>query len=118
MTIFEKYEKYLTSMGKYGIIYTSWAWFTKYLTTILQLSYDNTKVAITLQYTSNYSAMLCIRGTSHGPSKSEFYQTAERIELVFGKWASFHPFYTVLKGNSVISKKAPFPLELCPKLQT
>jgi len=25
MTIFEKYEKYLTSMGKYGIIYTSWA---------------------------------------------------------------------------------------------
>ena len=31
-------------------------------------------------------------------------KTAERIELVFGVWASFHPFYTVLKGNSVISK--------------
>ena len=29
---------------------------------------------------------------------------AERIELVFGMWASFHPSYTVLKGNSVISK--------------
>jgi len=31
-------------------------------------------------------------------------KTAERIELVFGMWASFHPSYTVLKGNSVISK--------------
>ena len=31
-------------------------------------------------------------------------ETAERIELVFGMWASFHPSYTVLKGNSVISK--------------
>ena len=29
---------------------------------------------------------------------------AERIELVFGMCASFHPSYTVLKGNSVISK--------------
>ena len=31
-------------------------------------------------------------------------KTAERIELVFGTWASFHPSYTVLKGNSIISK--------------
>ena len=31
-------------------------------------------------------------------------ETAERIELVFGMWVSFHPFYTVLKGNSIISK--------------
>jgi len=31
-------------------------------------------------------------------------ETAERIELVFGMRASFHPSYTVLKGNSVISK--------------
>ena len=31
-------------------------------------------------------------------------EMAERIELVFGMWASFHPPYTVLKGNSVISK--------------
>ena len=31
-------------------------------------------------------------------------KTAERIELGFGMWASFHPSYTVLKGNSVISK--------------
>ena len=29
-------------------------------------------------------------------------ETDERIELVFGMWASFHPSYTVLKGNSVI----------------
>ena len=29
---------------------------------------------------------------------------AERIELVFGVWASFHPSYTVLKGNSVTCK--------------
>jgi len=31
-------------------------------------------------------------------------ETAKRIELVFGMRASFHPHYTVLKGNSVISK--------------
>jgi len=31
-------------------------------------------------------------------------ETAGRIELVFGMWASFQPSYTVLKGNSVISK--------------
>ena len=33
-----------------------------------------------------------------------FTETAKRIELVFGMWSSFHPSYTVLKGNSVISK--------------
>jgi len=31
-------------------------------------------------------------------------ETTERIELFFGMQASFHPSYTVLKGNSVISK--------------
>jgi len=31
-------------------------------------------------------------------------ETVERIELVFSMWASFHPSYTVLKENSVISK--------------
>jgi len=60
-----------------------------------------------------YRAMLCIRGTSHGPvsvcpsqvvTSRCSIETAERIELVFGMWASFHPFYTVIKGNSVISK--------------
>jgi len=31
-------------------------------------------------------------------------ETAERIELVFGMEASFHPSYTVLTANSAISK--------------
>jgi len=31
-------------------------------------------------------------------------ETAKRIELVFSMWASFHPSYSVLKGNSVSSK--------------
>ena len=31
-------------------------------------------------------------------------ETAERIELDFGMGVSFHPSYTVLKGNSVTSK--------------
>jgi len=31
-------------------------------------------------------------------------ETAERIELVFGMWTSFNLSYTVLKGNTVISK--------------
>ena len=59
--------------------------------------------------------MLCIRGTSHGPvsvrvrvrlsvTSRSSTKTAERIALVFGMWASFHPSYTVLEGNSVISK--------------
>jgi len=56
-----------------------------------------------------YRAMPCICGTSHGPVSVSVtsrcsIETAERIRLVFGTWASFHPSYTVLKGNSVISK--------------
>ena len=81
-----------------------------------------------------YRAMPCIRGTSHGPVSACVcvrmtytvssgalnstptnhvsvsvtsrcsIETAERIRLVFGTWASFHPSYTVIKGNSVISK--------------
>ena len=48
---------------------------------------------------------------SHGPvsvrlsvTSRNSTETAERIELGFGMRASFHPSYTVLKGNSVISK--------------
>jgi len=58
-----------------------------------------------------YRAMLSIRGTSHGPvsvclsvTSRCSTKTAERIELVFGMRASSHASYTVLKGNSVISK--------------
>ena len=58
-----------------------------------------------------YRAMLCVRGTSHGPvsvrlsvTSRSSAKTDERIEVVFGVGASFHPSYTVLKGNSVISK--------------
>jgi len=45
-------------------------------------------------------------------------ETAQRIELVFGMWASFHPSYTVLKGNSVISKNKGTSPWNCPKPQT
>ena len=55
--------------------------------------------------------MLCIRGTSHGHVSVRLAVTSRcsietdvRIELVFGMLASFHPSYTVLKGNSIISK--------------
>ena len=55
--------------------------------------------------------MLSIRSTSHEPVSVCLYvtsrcsiETAKRIEMVFGTRASFHPSYTVLKGNSVISK--------------
>jgi len=58
-----------------------------------------------------YRAILCIRGTSHGPvsvclsiTSRCSIETDEQIELVFGMRSSLHPFYTVLKGNSVISK--------------
>jgi len=63
-----------------------------------------------------YRAMLCIRGASHGPvsvclsvTSRSSTKTAERIGLVFGVLASFHPSYTVLKGNSVISKITALP---------
>jgi len=50
-------------------------------------------------YASAVLAMgLCLSVTSRCS-----IETAERIELqVFGTWASFHPSYTVLKGNSVV----------------
>ena len=62
-----------------------------------------------------YLAMLCIRGTSRGPVSVRvcvcpsvtsrcFIETAEWIELVFGMWVSFQPSYTMLKGNSFITK--------------
>jgi len=56
-----------------------------------------------------YRAMLCIRGTSHGPVSVRVRlsvtcrsstKMVERIGLVF----SFHLSYTVLKGNLVIFK--------------
>jgi len=55
-------------------------------------------------YTSAVLAMglcpsVCLSVTSRCSIK-----TAEQIELFLGMWASFHPSYTVLKGNSVISK--------------
>ena len=66
--------------------------------------------------------------TSHGPvsvclsmfiyDKSEFYQNGWTNRADLGIGASFHPSYTVLKGNSGISKKGYFPLELSPKLRT
>jgi len=57
-------------------------------------------ICTTRCYASAVLAMaLCPSVTSWSSTK-----TAERIELVFGMWASFHPSYTVLKGNSVISK--------------
>jgi len=53
-----------------------------------------------------YRAMLCHGRVSVRPSVTSrsSTKTAERIELVFGMWASFHPSYSVLKGNSVIFK--------------
>ena len=58
-----------------------------------------------------YRAMLSIRGTTHEPVSVRLSVTSrcsiemdERIERVFGTWASFQPSYTVLKGNSVMSK--------------
>jgi len=51
------------------------------------------------------------RDASHGPvsvcpsiTSRSFTKTAERIEPVFGMWASFHSSYAVLNGNSVVSK--------------
>jgi len=45
------------------------------------------------------SVSLCLSATSRFS-----IETGERIELVFGMEASFHLSYTVLKGNSGISK--------------
>jgi len=60
------------------------------------------------------SVCVCLSVTSRSS-----IETAERIELIFGMGASFHPSYTVLTGNSAHSKKYEyFPLELCPKLRT
>jgi len=50
--------------------------------------------------------------------KSEFYQNGWTNRADLGIGASFHPSYTVWKGNSGISKKGYFPLELSPKLRT
>ena len=63
-----------------------------------------------------YRAMLCIRGTSHGPVFVRPSVCPSQVG-VLTKWlnesswfftflpgASFHLSYTVLKGNSVISK--------------
>ena len=57
------------------------------------------------QFSRLYRVMLSIRGTSHGPvsvcvclsvtSRSSI-ETDERIGLVLGMGASFHPSYTVL----------------------
>ena len=55
-------------------------------------------------YASAVLAMgLCLSVRLSVTSRSST-KMAERIELVFGMWASFHPSYTVLKEKSVISK--------------
>jgi len=65
--------------------------------------------------TNFYRAMLSIRSTSHGPVSVRpsvtsrcSIETVERIEPVFGMWASFKPSYTVLKGNSSSAVSARF----------
>jgi len=45
------------------------------------------------------SVSVCMSVTSRSSIKTD-----ERIELVFGMGASFHPSYTVLKGNLGVSK--------------
>jgi len=45
-------------------------------------------------------------------------ETTERIELVFGTGASFHPYYAVLKGNSCIAENKDTSLWNCSKLRT
>jgi len=75
--------------------------FIKQHYTFTALWYWNRYVVFTARcYASAVLAMtLCPSVTSRSSAK-----TAERIELVFGMWVSFHPSYTVLKGNSLISK--------------
>ena len=58
--------------------------------------------------TGFYRAILCIRGTSHGPVSvrvlSQVGVLSKRLNESNWFLATFHPSYTVLKGNSVISK--------------
>jgi len=55
-------------------------------------------------YASTVQAMgLCLSVRPSVTSRCSV-ETDERIQLVFGLSASFHPSYTVLKGNSVNSK--------------
>jgi len=51
------FDKSLFSLVGY-VGYEPWARFTKYLTTILRLSYDNAKVTINLRRTSNLQNIL------------------------------------------------------------
>jgi len=54
-----------------------------------------------------YASAVLAMGLCLCPSvrhKSVFYRNGWTNRAVFGTWASFHPSYTVLKGNSVISK--------------
>ena len=84
---------------------------TELTNVLLDSSTDSCRKECHSPYASFYHAVLCIRGTSHGPVSACLsvtsrcsIETDERIELVFGMRASFHTSYTVLKGNLVISK--------------
>jgi len=73
--------------------------------------YMDGKVSVVFNRNCFYRAMLSICRISHGPVSVSLsvtsrcsIETAERIELIFGTWAFFHLSYSVLKGNSVISK--------------
>ena len=74
-----------------------------------------------------YRAMLCIRGTSHGPvsvSPSQVGVLLKRLNesswfLACEAVSFLPPVLHCVKRNSVISKnKVKFPLELCPKVRT
>ena len=65
-----------------------------------------TKANIQYQYHKTITSGRLPEGITH---QAGCLQTAERIDLAFGMWASFHPSYTVLKGNSVISKIRAIP---------
>ena len=55
-------------------------------------------------YASAVLAMgLCLSVCLSVRHKSEFYRNGWTNRAGFGMWASFHPSYTELKGNSVIS---------------
>ena len=51
-----------------------------------------------------YASAVPAMGLCPSVTSRRSIETAERIELVFGTWASFHPSYTMLKGNLVIFK--------------